>query len=678
MMGRSEPSASRGGGGGDAAADAGFRARVFGGGRLVVTEAEAGFVDGDENLEDGETLVRALKAHEPGPRGGRLLCAAALVVSSAAGSAGAAPTAGLAHLWIGDSLEPGVSPNAVVRAAQHVVDCLLLEHLRRGGCADALRAHAPARSASRVALRSRGFVDVAARTPQPVPAAAAEAEPEGGGLGLCAHAATVAYTACACAHVEASLAEAPSGLAEGPPPAAAGPSRAAPARVARAAARAAARSDAEAILRALAAAPPPPLALGPARALVGAEAAAGGAPPTLRAAALLCPDSRTRHVWLLPDFATEAEVAALRGAADAAPYAADEPDSVDLAPAQHCLLLDAGRDAEHARALPPAARAAARALGERLARALRSLVPGGEQLVLSDAFLRRYGRGAGGRRGLPPHFDSLAFATAALDLTLPLQADGAAGARRAPCDAGGASLFVQAGAAPAARRRVPFGACGRDVFVHGFDVAHGVARADEEAAASAGDDDTPSRRLSLLYWFAPSAAARAAQRASWLSEGAAAGDGDLLFCLGGLLECGSGGHAHDEAAAEDLYARAAAGSGGAGSGNAWAQTRLGSVREAQGRDADAVRWWGEAARQGSPLAQLALADAHEAGAGGLEGGTRGAVRARLWLRLAAAAGCEEADEAAVPLTLADNPAGRRRADNHANGRGARDPTVRRE
>jgi len=125
--------------------------------QFSIRTAEPGFVDGD-NLEEGETLLHALKAFEPTPiagaSAGRLLAAGALVEDVLGG----------VTIWLGDSLERGVGPNMQVAAALELVDRLVLFYLRGAGLEQARRglmAYAPSGTASRLALRQRGFVEQA-------------------------------------------------------------------------------------------------------------------------------------------------------------------------------------------------------------------------------------------------------------------------------------------------------------------------------------------------------------------------------------------------------------------------------------------------------------------------------------------------------------------------------------
>ena len=85
-----------------------------------VREAEANFVD-HENLEPGETLVRALKAFDDD---GNFLCAGALLArhSESRGRT-------VHDCWLADSIETGVGPNVQIRGAVAVLDALLLVHL---------------------------------------------------------------------------------------------------------------------------------------------------------------------------------------------------------------------------------------------------------------------------------------------------------------------------------------------------------------------------------------------------------------------------------------------------------------------------------------------------------------------------------------------------------------------
>ena len=126
----------------------------------VLVDAPAGFVDADENLEPGETLVRALHALGAEPGGGEpapLLCAGALVEARDGPGARRRRT-----LWLADNERPdrapGLGPNAVVAAAGRVADALLLEHLEAAaarGPPDGDGARAAAAAASAAARRHR-------------------------------------------------------------------------------------------------------------------------------------------------------------------------------------------------------------------------------------------------------------------------------------------------------------------------------------------------------------------------------------------------------------------------------------------------------------------------------------------------------------------------------------------
>lgn len=121
------------------------------GSQFSVRAAEPGFIDGD-NLEEGETVVLALKAEAISNDTARLLVAGALVADQSGGFT----------IWLGDSLERGVGPNMQVAAALELVDRLVLSHLRGPGAEEAQRglmAYAPSGTASRLALRQRGFVE---------------------------------------------------------------------------------------------------------------------------------------------------------------------------------------------------------------------------------------------------------------------------------------------------------------------------------------------------------------------------------------------------------------------------------------------------------------------------------------------------------------------------------------
>ena len=136
---------------------------------ILVEEAETGFVDDKENLEEGETLLRAVKAfglcgggQEDAARRKDFLCAGALVQR---------PTydATTHDIWVADSLEEdGLSPNLQVKGAMQVIDELFLTHLRleRNALNDSgetiklvvqTGSHSPTLVASHFAALSRGF-----------------------------------------------------------------------------------------------------------------------------------------------------------------------------------------------------------------------------------------------------------------------------------------------------------------------------------------------------------------------------------------------------------------------------------------------------------------------------------------------------------------------------------------
>ncbi len=146
---------------------------------IELREAEAHFVDEEENLEEGEKLLRAIKAFDDR---GVMLCAGALVrsthdenyeispsdqwdnalqaLSGSQGADGAGRAVRCFHdLWLGDSIESGVGPNIQMKGAQGVLDCLFLHHLRHAEASEKFRVHADGdlASASRSAARSRGF-----------------------------------------------------------------------------------------------------------------------------------------------------------------------------------------------------------------------------------------------------------------------------------------------------------------------------------------------------------------------------------------------------------------------------------------------------------------------------------------------------------------------------------------
>ena len=140
---------------------------------IELREAEAHFVDEEENLEEGEKLLRAIKAFD---ERGVMLCAGALVRSThdenyetdgwdralqllSDTSSGESEVRYFHDLWLGDSIESGVGPNIQMKGALSVLDCLFLHHLRHASASEKFRVHADGdlASASRSAARSRGF-----------------------------------------------------------------------------------------------------------------------------------------------------------------------------------------------------------------------------------------------------------------------------------------------------------------------------------------------------------------------------------------------------------------------------------------------------------------------------------------------------------------------------------------
>ena len=118
---------------------------------ISVREAEPDFVEDDENLEPGETLVKALKAFDDA---NSLLCAAALVSRRCSSS-----ELDVHDCWIADSREGGVGPNIQIRGAALTLDKIFLLHLRSG--VGTLNVNAGSgqgcTAASHAAARSRGF-----------------------------------------------------------------------------------------------------------------------------------------------------------------------------------------------------------------------------------------------------------------------------------------------------------------------------------------------------------------------------------------------------------------------------------------------------------------------------------------------------------------------------------------
>jgi len=94
--------------------------------KVWVEEAEEGFVDEDENLEEGEECLVSLKAFASNPSAEgddsvRFLCAGALVKR---------PESLVCDAWTADSILDEGGPNLQLQGAVKVLDALLLHHLR--------------------------------------------------------------------------------------------------------------------------------------------------------------------------------------------------------------------------------------------------------------------------------------------------------------------------------------------------------------------------------------------------------------------------------------------------------------------------------------------------------------------------------------------------------------------
>lgn len=99
---------------------------------IWVEEAEDDFVDEDENLEEGEVCLKAVKAFSSPPWSTtnndddsepRFLCAGALVLRP--------PESQVCEAWTADSMLDEGSPNLQLQGALRVLDRLLLFHLER-------------------------------------------------------------------------------------------------------------------------------------------------------------------------------------------------------------------------------------------------------------------------------------------------------------------------------------------------------------------------------------------------------------------------------------------------------------------------------------------------------------------------------------------------------------------
>ena len=135
---------------------------------IFVVEAEEGFVDDVENLEEGESLRRAVKAfaeRKDGTGEVDFLCAGALVQRPYDSSGF------VKHdMWVADSDEKeGLSPNLQAKGAAKIIDDLFLAHLQLEEASLRLSPskayhltvqtglHSPSLFASHHAALSRGF-----------------------------------------------------------------------------------------------------------------------------------------------------------------------------------------------------------------------------------------------------------------------------------------------------------------------------------------------------------------------------------------------------------------------------------------------------------------------------------------------------------------------------------------
>ena len=209
--------------------------------------------------------------------------------------------------------------------------------------------------------------------------------------------------------------------------------------------------------------------------------------------------------------------------------------------------------------------------------------------TLADILVRRYV--AGERRTHQLHFDSHAFVTVVLGLSDPSEFEG--------------GLYIQSGPNASSREFVPLEP--GDVFVHSFDLQHGVRL-------------WKGTRYSLVFWIKTSLQAVVDGTAPWYEVAAGRRDPDALFNLAGqYLEGTSGRDANPKKAAE-LYEQAAA------MGHLGAQTHLGLLlAEADGPDLTAsARWLQSAAKAGDVLGQKSLAFAYANGQGVQQNLTRSA------------------------------------------------------
>lgn len=126
-----------------------------------IEEAEDGFVDPDENLQDGEICLRAVKAFASDPENihsKRFLCAGALIQR---------PDTDICDAWTADALEDNNGgPNLQVLGALQILDDLFQHHLqRRPNAVEALQTFCVQcgsgndeySCASRMAATTRGF-----------------------------------------------------------------------------------------------------------------------------------------------------------------------------------------------------------------------------------------------------------------------------------------------------------------------------------------------------------------------------------------------------------------------------------------------------------------------------------------------------------------------------------------
>lgn len=118
---------------------------------IHIEEAEEWFVDAEENLEEGEKLLKAVKSFDRGI----LLCAGALTCRTSEDGQR------VYDLWLGDSIERGVGANLQIKGCLLALDVLFTEYLTKAlphpRPGTHLHVHCPGDTASKLAAVQRGF-----------------------------------------------------------------------------------------------------------------------------------------------------------------------------------------------------------------------------------------------------------------------------------------------------------------------------------------------------------------------------------------------------------------------------------------------------------------------------------------------------------------------------------------